>query len=175
MNLFGKIESRIGRSYRKLIRKIVSRVTVRETEVHVEVRGDLVQCDLLGQKSDIGAVTEAIRLTLPLTIKRRGSEVRLVLENGQPSQTKVISSLTKAVAWSRHWAEQIVSGKLVTMGDLAKSAGVSKIHARRMLRCAALSPALTEQILEGRQPVDLTFDKLTRNLPLSWEKQNFAG
>jgi hypothetical protein len=104
------------------------------------------------------------------TIRRRGSEVRLVLENGEPSEAKPIPSLAKAVAWSRHWADQIVSGKLVTM-DLAKSAGVNKIHARRMLRCAALSPNLTAQILEGRQPVDLTFDKLTRNLPLSWVEQ----
>ena len=101
--------------------------------------------------------------------------MRLVLENGEPSEAKPIPSLTKAVAWSRHWADQIVSGKLVTMDDLAKSAGVSKIHARRMLRCAALSPALTAQILDGRQPVDLTFDKLTRNLPLSWEEQRLSS
>jgi site-specific DNA recombinase len=60
------------------------------------------------------------------------------------------------------------------MEDLANSAGVNKIYARRVLRCAALSPALTAQILDGRQPVDLTFDKLTRNLPLSWEKQRLS-
>jgi len=159
----------------KLIRQIVSRVVVRETEIDVEMRGDLLQCELLGDRSNVGVTSETFRLAVPLTIKRRGSEVRLVLENGEPNQAKVISSLTKAVAWSRHWADQIVRGKLVTMEDLAKSAGVSKIHARRMLRCAALSPALTEQILEGRQPVDLTFDRLTRNLPLEWGKQNLAS
>ncbi|RZU42409.1 recombinase family protein [Edaphobacter modestus] len=60
-----------GEETAKLIRKIVSRVTVRETEVHVEIRGDLVQCDLLGQKSDTGAVPEGIRLSVPLTIKRK--------------------------------------------------------------------------------------------------------
>lgn len=92
------------------------------------------------------------------------SEIPLVLENGEPSEAKPIPSLTKSIAWSRHWADQIVSGKLGTMDGLAKSAGVSKIHARRMLRCAALSPALTTQILDGRQPVELTFDKLTRNI-----------
>jgi site-specific DNA recombinase len=57
------------------------------------------------------------------------------------------------------------------MDDLAKSAGVSRIHARRMLRCAALSPDLTTKILEGRHPVGLTPQKLTRNLPLEWERQ----
>jgi hypothetical protein len=114
---------------------------------------------------------DVIKLSAPLLIRRRGSEVRLVLENGEPSEVKPIPSLTKAVAWSWHWADQIVSGKLVRMEDLAKSAGVSRFYARRMLRCAALSPTLTAQILDGTQPVDLTFDKLTRNLPLSWEEQ----
>jgi site-specific DNA recombinase len=123
-----------------------------------------------GGTSDHGTIS----LSAPLLIRRRGSEVRLVLENGEPSEAKPIPSLTKAVAWSRHWADQIVDGKLVTMEDLAKSAGVSKIHARRMLRCAALSPALTAQILDGRQPVDLTFDKLTRKVPLSWEEQSLS-
>jgi len=41
----------------------------------------------------------------------------------------------------------------------------------RILKCAALSPTLTEMILEGRQPVDLSVDRLTRNLPLSWNEQ----
>ena len=72
-------------------------------------------------------ITTPSNLSAPLLIRRRGSEVRLVLENGEPSEAKPIPSLTKAVAWSRHWADQIVSGKLVTMEDLAKSAGVSKI------------------------------------------------
>jgi site-specific DNA recombinase len=71
------------------------------------------------------------------------------LKNGEPSGAKPIPSLTKAIAWSRIWSEKIVSGELVTMNDLAKSAGVSKIHARRVLRCAALSPDLTTRILEG--------------------------
>jgi site-specific DNA recombinase len=31
-----------------------------------------------------------------------------------------------------------------------------------------LAPDILEAILDGRQPPDLTFDKLTRNLPLRW-------
>jgi site-specific DNA recombinase len=157
----------------RLIRNILSRVVVRESAIQIEMSHQKLRSELLG--NDNGAASDdLIQLSAALLIRRRGSEVRLVLENGEPSEAKPIPSLTKAVTWSRHWAEQIVSGKLVTMDDLARSAGVNKIHARRMLRCAALSPDLTAQILEGRQPVDLTFDKLTRNLPLSWEQQRLS-
>jgi len=158
----------------RLIRSILGRVVVRDAEIQIEIHYPKLRLELLGNDNGALSDRDTIKLSAPLLIKRRGSEVRLVLENGEPSEAKPIPSLTKAVAWSRHWADQIVSGKLTTMDDLAKSAGVSKIHARRMLRCAALSPALTAQILDGRQPVDLTFDRLTRNLPLSWEEQRLC-
>ena len=155
----------------RLIRSILGRVVVREAEIQIELNHPNLVSELLGNDTGATSDHDTVQLCAPLLIRRRGSEVRLVLENGEPSEAKPIPSLIKAVAWSRHWADQIVSGKLVTMEDLAKSAGVSKIYARRMLRCAALSPALTAQILDGRQPVELTFDKLTRSLPLSWEEQ----
>jgi site-specific DNA recombinase len=158
----------------RLIRSILYCVVVREAEILIEINRPNLRSELLGSDDSATSDLDPIKLIAPLLIRSRGSEVRLVLENGEPSEAKPIPSLTKAVAWSRHWADQIVSGKLIRMEDLAKSAGVSKIHARRMLRCAALSPALTAQILEGRQPVDLTFDKLTRNLPLSWEEQRLS-
>jgi DNA invertase Pin-like site-specific DNA recombinase len=155
----------------RLIRNILSRVVVSEAEIQIEINHPKLRSELLGNDHGTNSDQDIIQLSAPLLIRRRGSEVRLVLENGEPSEAKPIPSLTKAVAWSRHWADQIVSGKLVTMNDLAESAGVKRIHARRMLRCAALSPDLTAQILEGRHPVDLTLQKLTRNLPLEWELQ----
>ena len=135
----------------RLIRSVLNRVIVRDAEIQIEINYPTLRHELLG--NDMGALSDrdAITLSAPLLIRRRGSEVRLVLENGEPSEARPIPSLTRAVAWSRHWADQIVSGKLVTMEDLAKSAGVSKIHARRMLRCAALSPALPAGNLRDRR------------------------
>jgi site-specific DNA recombinase len=146
-------------------------VVVKEGQISIELDKTALAAELLGQDKLLPSESEAIELTAPLLIARRGSEVRLILENGEPSDAKPIPSLTKAIAWSRIWSDRIVKGELVTMDDPAKSAGVSKIHARRMLRCAALSPALTGRILEGRHSVDLTLQTLTRNLPLEWERQ----
>jgi site-specific DNA recombinase len=161
----------VARESVRLIRSILSRVIVREAEIKIEIHRPKLRSELLGNDNGVTSDHGNISLSAPLLIRRRGSEVRLVLENGEPLEAKPIPSLTKAIAWSRHWADQIVSGKLVTMEDLANSAGISRIHARRMLRCAALSPDLTTKILEGRHPVDLTLQKLTRSLPLEWEHQ----
>jgi site-specific DNA recombinase len=158
----------------QLIRNILRRVIVQDGQISIELAASALAAELLGQDALPTLGTDTIALTAPLLIARRGSEVRLVLENGEPSDAKPIPSLTKAIAWSRVWTDRIVKGELVTMNDLAESAGVSRMHARRVLRCAALSPDLTYKILEGRHPVDLTLEKLTRNLPLDWEQQRLA-
>jgi hypothetical protein len=124
-----------------LLRKILVRVMVRESQLELELDRAELKAALLGSTAGPDEA-ESIKLSIPLIIKRRGGEVRLVLENGEPLEPRPVSSLIKAVAWSRYWADQIVTGKMLTLEDLAKSAGVSKFYARRMLQCAALSPTL---------------------------------
>jgi site-specific DNA recombinase len=158
----------------RLAQNILRRVVVKGGQISIELVKTALAAELLGQEKLVLSESETIELTAPLLIAWRGSEVRLILENGEPSDAKPIPSLTKAIAWSRIWSDRIVKNELVTMEDLARSAGVSKIHARRVLRCAALSPHLTAQILEGRHPVNLSLQKLTRNLPLDWEQQQLA-
>jgi site-specific DNA recombinase len=157
-----------------LLRSLLRRAVVKEEQLLIELSRTALGGELLAKEDFVLVGPDTIELTAPLLIARRGSEVRLILENGEPSDAKPIPSLTKAIAWSRVWVDRIVGGELVTIADLAKSAGVSKVHARRVLSCAALSPDLTAQILEGRHPVDLTLQKLTKNLPLEWESQKLV-
>jgi hypothetical protein len=39
------------------------------------------------------------------------------------------------------------------------------------LECAFLAPDIVQAILDGRQPSDLTWKKLTRHIPLNWVEQ----
>jgi DNA invertase Pin-like site-specific DNA recombinase len=152
-------------------RHIIHRVIVREAEIQIKIDHAKLRSDLLGNDASPASSPDPITLSAPLLIQRRGSEVRLVLENGEPTEPKPIPSLTRAIALSRHWAEEIVSGKFSNLDGIARSAGLNRRYAMRILQCAALSPELTEMILEGRQPVNLSVDRLTRNLPLAWSEQ----
>jgi hypothetical protein len=158
----------------RLIRNILSRVVASDLEIQVEISHSKLGGELLGNDSRVTSEHGIIKLAAPLLIRRRGSEVRLVLENGEPSEAKPIPSLTRAIAWSRQWADQIISGKLSNLNEVARSAGLNKRYARRILQCSALSPALIDTILDGRQPVELSVARLTRNLPLSWEEQRLS-
>jgi site-specific DNA recombinase len=56
---------------------------------------------------------------------------------------------------------------------LAKRDGVTGRYVRRLVGLAFLSPRLVEEILQGRQPVELTTTRLTGlDLPLDWSEQH---
>ena len=57
--------------------------------------------------------------------------------------------------------------------SLVKREGVSPSYFTRLVRLSYLAPDITQAILDGRQPRDLTADKLLvhSRLPLTWDEQ----
>ena len=64
----------------------------------------------------------------------------------------------------------------ISFAALAKRAGVSPSYFTRVVRLSYLAPDITQAILDGRQPRDLTTDKLLAHsrLPLAWHEQRTA-
>lgn len=60
------------------------------------------------------------------------------------------------------------------IADVASSMEMDASDLSRILPLTFLSPKITEAILSGRQPHDLTLRKLTRGieLPIDWTVQN---
>jgi site-specific DNA recombinase len=159
-----------------ILPSILKKVVVNESEVRIELGRDALMIELLGQSSatqDTSSEPECIFVTCPFTIARRGQQVRIVISAGDLNGSRPVPSLLKAVARSRDWADQIVSGKARTMDDLVKTSGLTRPYVRRILKCAVLSPHLLDAILSGRHRVDLTVVGLTDHLPLDWSEQQF--
>jgi hypothetical protein len=59
------------------------------------------------------------------------------------------------------------------MVEIASLEGKDKSYISRVMNLAFLAPDITESIITGRQPADLSAEKLIRriNLPLDWDKQ----
>ena len=66
-----------------------------------------------------------------------------------------------------------LAGDGVPFAALAKRQGVSPSYFTRLVRLSYLAPDIAEAILDGRQPRDLTADKLLAHsrLPLGWHEQ----
>lgn len=68
--------------------------------------------------------------------------------------------MVKALARAFGWRRQLDEGVHATLEDLAKSKGIGKTYASRVLRLTLLAPEIVEAILDGRQPAELQLDDL---------------
>ena len=118
----------------------------------------------------------AIELTAAVEFKRRGAAIKLVLPGLAPHQTlspKCDPALVKAIARGRAWFEELASGRVRSLQELALRDGITRRYIRRLVDLAFLSPQLVEAILQGRQSDELTATRLTElDLPLDWAEQH---
>ncbi len=106
-----------------------------------------------------------------MTMKRRGVEMRMVVQAGagrEPDQ-----ALIDLIARSHIYLNRLTNGSASSIAELADQLGVHRADISRILPLAFLSPQLTESILSGRQPADLTVRTLSRlvDIPASWAEQ----
>jgi site-specific DNA recombinase len=113
--------------------------------------------------------------SVPLQLKRRGNETRVILEGSAPPN-RVDLPLLKAVARTRRWAGELLSGKAHSVRQLARREAIDARSVRRLMPLGFLAPRIIEAIVAGRQPPELTLEALTRriDLPLLWSAQEHA-
>ena len=145
--------------------ELIDRVDLGTEEIAIVV--DL--SDLLG-----GEPTR-IRHTVPTTIRRRGVETRLVIGGfqGEPRTYSSDPALIKAIARSRQWFDDLVSGRVLSLVEIAKAEDITDRYVGRVLPLAFLAPDIISSVVTGTQPVQLTAEMLTKriDLPLNWEDQ----
>jgi site-specific DNA recombinase len=115
--------------------------------------------------------SHVIALTCPFSQARRGQELRLVIDGAEPLLNNSTTALLKAVARARLWYEQIVSGEVGTIPELAQQHGVTPRYVKKILRCALLSPDGVESILAGKCSPGLSLETLVNVLPPEWSRQ----
>ena len=111
----------------------------------------------------------------PLHIRRRGLEMRLVLDDTAPP-SHVDQTLLKTVARAYRWADELLSGRAASVGEIARRERVSDRYVWRLIRVGFLAPTIVEAIVDGRQPEELTASALTQrlDLPALWHAQEQA-
>ncbi len=154
---------------RPIIRQV--RVSLYEIMIDVSIKG---LSDALGIGVDGDDAPRHHTITLPVQLKRRGVEMRIVLPGQEQDDSKRDGALTKLIAQAYVWFDQLKSGTSIT--DIAKANALDIADVSRVLPLAFLSPDIVSDILDGTYPVDLTAEKLKRlpSLPHDWTEQKRA-
>jgi hypothetical protein len=110
---------------------------------------------------------------VPVRVKKRGVELKLVIDNQQGPGRSVDLALLKSIARAYRWFDELVSGKAKSLNAIAAREGVTRHFVGAIVRLAFLAPEIVELIAQGKQPPELSAELLTKrtNLPIDWDDQ----
>jgi len=92
---------------------------------------------------------------IPLQLKRRGAELRLIMLGAHTQRPKVDLALLKAVGRARQWFDRLASDRAASLAEIASQYRIGVRYVGRLIRLAFLAPPIVEMIAQGRQPAEL--------------------
>jgi hypothetical protein len=121
--------------------------------------------------TDLASVVRTI--TVPIALRHRGVETKLVLNNKPAALSTPEPGLLTMLKQAHQFLQALSDGTGLTIAELATRERIDVSDLSRIIRFAFLAPNLAEAIVEGRQPVELTRHQLSRltALPQLWSDQ----
>ena len=149
----------------KSVLSLVDTIEVKAGELRVVLDCDTVS-QLLSIKED-RILANALTITSPFQIRKRGVETKLVLGDDTVERDQ---TLIQNIAKAHHWFEQIKAGR--TLSEVAKANATTSRRIQQIIELALLAPDITKMILEGKQPLGFTSEWCKRHhLPSNWQEQ----
>ncbi|WP_457938432.1 recombinase family protein [Mesorhizobium sp. 10J20-29] len=161
---------------RELLRKVIRRITLKPGWITIDVDRSAVVAALATDASVDALVQHDViaRVECPISQKRRGVEVRLVVSNSSHPHREPDPGLVQLILRAHRYLAMINDGQGRTLSDIATAESVELSEVSRILPLAFLSPKIVDGILAGTQPVSLTAQRLSRlaDLPAAWRQQS---
>jgi DNA invertase Pin-like site-specific DNA recombinase len=157
-----------------LLRGLIAAVSVHPSQVDLLLKPGallaLLDPERAPQQPNDAAETP-IPLSIPVALKRAGLEMRLLVQGARDDRDPD-PALVKLIARASTMRDRLLREGL-SMRELARREKLSSPYVSRVIRLAFLAPEIVTAILKGRQPIELTAEKLVRDsrLPLSWAQQ----
>ncbi len=117
--------------------------------------------------------TEFIAVTRPMSIRRRGHEMKMIIGGETPAKTNKDQGLIRLIAKAYSLRAGLEDGSMSSILEFANLHSIDPGDARRLLPLGYLAPDIVETIISGHQPADLTALKLKSgyDLPVRWTEQ----
>jgi site-specific DNA recombinase len=160
-----------GLSDRGVIDRHVARIIVRRDSIDIELREPIpAPASSLATGAAVTSTTTVI--SLPWTVQSFPS-VKGVLH--QPEVEPKLKPETRdaillAVAKARSWIDDVVSGRVQSLAEIAEREGKVERHIRLLTPLAFLPPRTLAAIIDGTGPHDATVTALAQAVPHRWDR-----
>jgi len=178
-NLATALSARLGSAQITVIRNVLQRVSLTPGALVLRCSGRQLAIALglpasisINDGSNSDGDEREFTVHAPLIHRRRGVQTKLSIEGasgpGRPDLPLIV-----LLARATDWAQRVIDGKSSTLAEVATAEGLSMQYVSRLMQFAFLNPRVVEQIVEGRQPAEMTANKLAwiTELPLGWHAQ----
>ncbi|WP_439604253.1 recombinase family protein [Shinella sp.] len=163
----------------RLLRAITRRIELRPAELVLDIdRQALLNLLINNERPDHHSPApesrlNPIRIQVPIAIKRRGVETRMVLANGTAPAPQIDPALIHLLARAHTYLVKLTDGSGRNLTQIAADCQTELSEVSRILPLAFLAPQITAAIMSGRQPASLTAQRLLRlsDLPIRWDDQ----
>jgi len=151
-----------GARRRAILTALIERIDVGADQIDIHLRATRLGA-LLDVATPLPSATddETQILSVPIQLRRAGREITMRIDGTDPFATaKPDARLIKLLIRARRFNTALVGSDSLPFAALAKREGVSPSYFTRLVRLSYLAPDIAQAILDGRQPRDLTTDKL---------------
>jgi len=161
---------------RALLAGLVERIDIRADRIEIRLAPTYLGAllDVVATSSPSAADDETQILSVPVRLRRCGREIKILIDSSDwLAKAKPDARLIKLLIRARRFNIALIGSDGVPFASVARRQGVSPSYFTRLIRLSYLAPDITQAILDGRQPRDLTTDKLLAHsrLPLAWQDQ----
>lgn len=161
----------------EILRGVFHRIILKPDTITFEISPRTLFATLAGDRSVAakhGDEKGILTIVVPVQLKRRGVESRIVIQGATTLPARKDPMLIGMIARAHLYLEALTDGTNASNADIAARFNAHGPDISRILPMAFLSPKITEAILTGQQPNDLSIAKLTRmlDLPIGWKDQH---
>jgi site-specific DNA recombinase len=155
---------------RDLIRNHVVRVEIQPDQLLVEMKGP----ELSGLLGGVDNEHPVLRIPWKKTPMKRRREIILPASasphDRRPIRAETRATLISAIARGRRWRDEIVTGTITSVEQIAAREKCSIRQVNMTITFAFLAPALVQAAVEGRLPRGVGVTRL-RDAPAEWSRQ----
>ena len=163
---------------RVVLTALIERIEVSVDQIDISLRPSRLSALLDAAATPLQGATddETEIVSVPVRLRRAGREIRMVIDGIDPFAAKPDARLIKLLLRARRFNATLADSEGIPFAVLAQQEGVSRSYFTRLVRLSYLAPDITQTILDGWQPRDLTAEKLLEHsrLPLAWHDQRIA-
>ena len=163
---------------RSVLARVIQKIELHPSRLRLVIRLEGLRAALKDEqplqqtKADRG--DRLVTIERPVSLKKRGLEMRLVIGNKQARQPD--KSLIELITRAHAYLHDLTTIPDISLNQIAQRHSVPASEVSRHLPLAFLSPELTKDILKGEQRHDITAHSLGRMaaLGLDWDDQKSA-